>query len=35
MAAIALLTRRRRLRCGVHGLGRVGMLMGLLAWLRG
>ncbi|MCB2022906.1 MAG: DUF4337 domain-containing protein [Burkholderiaceae bacterium] len=34
MAAIALLTRRRWLQFGVYGLGSVGMLMGLLAWLR-
>ncbi len=34
MAAIALLTKRRWLQLGVYGLGSVGMLMGLLAWLR-
>ena len=34
MAAIALLTRRKWLVWGVYGLGAVGAVVGLLAWMH-
>ncbi len=34
MAAIALLTRSRRLQFGVYGLAGIGVALGVLAWLH-
>ena len=34
MAAIALLTKSRRLQIGVYGLSAIGITVGILAWLH-